>query len=469
MRPLRKRITETKNMYELMFELASTAIAGTPRALKDAPTDRIYTGPDVLEDQIARLKPTYAATLEELLRAEKPPSRDWVKDLPDLDDLPTHGYEEWLCYAIMMSKLGEPDLFYPGSGTDVVHGAQSRWKVYQPWKTRNLLPAGVKVALENGYHISSMGWLCSIPMPQPGAHLIDRAFVHIMETVFTFVFGGMQSRKADYRIGHLMVWDLQEFEYLGLATHSPLTEPLRGVHEVLTPEQLAEVVEQREVVRKARSQKEMQRVATLKVTQPEAYAERNTRRNVSQAARMHHNLETKRYTCEPCNRSFTDLNELDKHYAASRHAAKIEELGIEDPANLDPKRFKKIREKADALLASAKLDRKRALEEETYACEPCGKVYGSESKLELHKTGPTHTQKMKDLEFGIDEVEAAERARKKKANDAAAKSRKKIKEAKTHYCADCDHPCATAKELENHKQSKKHLSKVAENLAATTS
>jgi hypothetical protein len=469
MRPLRKRITETKNMYELMFELASTAIAGTPRALKDAPTDRIYTGPDVLEDQIARLKPTYAATLEELLRAEKPPSRDWVKDLPDLDDLPTHGYEEWLCYAIMMSKLGEPDLFYPGSGTDVVHGAQSRWKVYQPWKTRNLLPAGVKVALENGYHISSMGWLCSIPMPQPGAHLIDRAFVHIMETVFTFVFGGMQSRKADYRIGHLMVWDLQEFEYLGLATHSPLTEPLRGVHEVLTPEQLAEVVEQREVARKARSQKEMQRVATLKETQPEAYAERSATRSLAGKARSIHHIEANTYACEPCKYPAPSQDALDRHLLSLVHAAKIKELGIEDPAKVDPAKVKVLRDRADAKLASAVLTRKRALEEETHACKPCGKVYGTPHQLQHHMEGPEHAQMERDLEFGVDEVDAAERARKKRVNDTAARSRKRIKEAKTHYCADCDHPCTSSKILEQHKTSKKHLKKVAENLAATTS
>ena len=68
---------------------------------------------------------------------------------------------------------------------------------------------------------------------------------------------------------------------------------------------------------------------------------------------------------------------------------------------------------------------------------------------------------MKDLEFGIDEVEAEKRAKKRKQSDKSRRYRERVIAAKTYYCAPCDYACPDQGTLDLHKTTKKHLKKVA--------
>ena len=185
-----------------------------------------------------------------------------------------------------------------------------------------------------------------------------------------------------------MVWDLEEFEYNGLATHSPLMEGLRGVYDVLTPEELEavklEMDEKRQAGLLRKKLKEREKKAIIKATQPEVYAEYRDHRNVLAKKNNIKTVEAKRFACEPCDRAFYYKDELDKHFLSSLHAAKIRELGIEDVAKVDAEQEKKLRDRADAKLKKYREVRKRALEDATFACDPCGKTYKTDQGLQRH-------------------------------------------------------------------------------------
>lgn len=179
--------------------------------------------------------------LPDAMVSETPPSMDFWYSLPSafgLDDavLKTHV----IVYAVVLEKDGEVPRIAIGSGCNSVSGAQNRTVTWAR-EYKDKLPMRVKEFMEKGYDITHMGVIVMIPMDGKDAiWSMLSGWIITLESAFTFLFWSIYQVAGkgikDHYLGHICPFFDEDFEYLGLNTHSPMMEGVRDLE--LTPDEL---------------------------------------------------------------------------------------------------------------------------------------------------------------------------------------------------------------------------------------
>jgi len=264
----------------------------------------------------------FCAGLLDVVYSLTAPPLSWFESLSSVIPINT-----WGVYALILKKAGYDDLLYIGSGCAANRGLRVRIHEH---KTGACSPVNVKLALEFGYEITHIALLAYCDIPPPAHIPRIRTLIVALEAVFTGLFWAVDPSKGD--LGHLCAWGEHAFEWLGLATHSPLVEGFGGNEADLdfTAEELEEMA--RAVKEKnAKYQYDYQRA--LRANPTEQYRETQKANRIKQApatkARQQEAVENKTYHCEVCGVSCRDAASLRLHNHSPRHISRVERSGAD--------------------------------------------------------------------------------------------------------------------------------------------
>jgi hypothetical protein len=244
-----------------------------------------------------------------------------------------------------MEKIGRRPKVYIGSGTNVKGGIRSRLGNY---RRQDTIPFLVEKAIKDGYTITQMALLCSIPRPVDSLQTITRTFVIALEATFSFMLRAMRTTVGDYGMSSSCLWDLKSLEYDGLCTHCALTESIAfppGVtneeHEAAAAERLAKARQcSRDTQIKTRAAKTYY-CSICKIAKPSQHQldlhnatprhrHNAAPRDVQEAAMM--SDPAKPFRCTVCCMAFPIAYKLERHENSERHKAKVEALAEAEPA-----------------------------------------------------------------------------------------------------------------------------------------
>lgn len=253
--------------------------------------------------------------------------------LPFWKNLPTDvSLKRWGIYAIVMEKNGRKPRLYIGSGTSKLAGVKGRFKQYDDGF---LVPEYVESSLEEGYSMTHKGLLCWLPSPKPADVPFCRLIMLVLEATFAYMFWAMKAKAGDYGMGHIRLWHHTSLEYDGLCSHCCLNEGITANFD-LSPEELEEHAVEREKKR-----------IMLK-------AENATNHHYKQMA-------------ENYDEYMTNANE------------RVYRSRANNPGRDAAHQARRIQENFD---------------NETYKCEPCGSVHGTQQRLDKHLKSSLHINKV---------------------------------------------------------------------------
>lgn len=202
--------------------LCWSALFLTPNALKNLDQLKIFHTPRRIKETFLRTNLHFAPGLLHAMQSKSPPSMDFFKDLP-LPLVPC-----WAVYLLVLEKEHCLPKIYIGSATHLRRGALHRLHQYN---ARDALPLFVAQALDDGYNISHIGFLCWADIPSFAAQVPTRALFLILETVFSLLLWPMVSRTKHYFMPRLCPWPVSDLRYGGLCTHFSINEGIVGIDE----------------------------------------------------------------------------------------------------------------------------------------------------------------------------------------------------------------------------------------------
>lgn len=243
----------------------------------------------ILQQLLSDSKLVFAPSLLAILQATTPPS------ISDLMALPIYVSKCWGVYLLVLMKQNYRPRTYIGSATNISGGLGKRLKNYD---AKTALPIYVERALNEGYSIVFKGLLCWCPVPAAGIKFQVCVLLLALEAMFSFTLWAMKSRTKDYGLPTLCPWSRESIEYDGCCGHNLLKESVHGEEDGLNVKQIAvkmkEIDERNQAVDGAR--------ATIN-------------RPINRAA----NLAAKKYFCEICNVNCSDSAELKRHELSEKH------------------------------------------------------------------------------------------------------------------------------------------------------
>jgi hypothetical protein len=268
--------------------------------------------------------------------------------LSQLKALPSDFSNRWGVYLLVLEKIGCIPRVYIGSGIST-RGVNNRMQEYT---TQNSLPSGVAASLKEGYLITHKGLLLWAPIPSIQNLPLLRALFVLLEATLCFAFWAVMEKKIggaySFGIHELCSWDIEDLEYAGLCTHSPLVEQL-GVDFSLSAADIEALKESRKVVRNATT--------------------RRSHANQRATSKM-----TKRYHCGTCDMSFGMKYDFGIHLASKRHLQKVARIPNTKHQNDHAREYAKN------------------LEAKKYHCEPCGSYFVTATVLKNHLKTKRHLQ-----------------------------------------------------------------------------
>lgn len=264
---------------------------------------------------------TFASGLLDAVQSESPPSVRWFESLSDFIPL-----NSWGVYLLILKKPGYDDLLYIGSATAQVRGLRAR--ISQHIRGQ-MVPVYVQQAKDFGYHITDIRVLAHCDIPSPRHMPMVCGLIIALEALLAAVFWTYIPSERTFNLAHMCPWNREHLPWLGLCSHSSLTERISGFH--LTDEQLEEVVRVRKE-KEAQYQYDYQRA--LRANPTPAFKERMRLHNENQAAgtkqRQTVAVETQLYRCDPCDVNCRDAASLRRHEATPRHLEKLERGDVSD-------------------------------------------------------------------------------------------------------------------------------------------
>lgn len=436
---------------ELVFLLLWNCLFGTPKSLFSPVFLVVLSSQAIVRQLFDSASLSFAPGLYDVLVALKPPNIVYFKSLP------TALKDFWAIYLVVLEKAGCKPLIYIGSGTARKQGVWSRFLCYLGCYT---LPFYVQKAMNDGYEMTHYGLLCWAPTPTLIMMFPQRVLFLALETTFSFVFWSMKSRKSDYCMSHAFFWSLDDVQYDGLCSHSPLTEGVDDTMANLSAEQL-EACEKMRRDRHNKRQRERRgsRAAGFMIAYKAAHPE---------------------LRCEPCDVHFTSPSDLAIHKETTSHMRKV---GLDQTPptyaqtmyaeNIAEKRFpclpcdkyfggpdryvrhcksQKHIDQAAALGVSAQpidriVPRRNAADTNTY-CSLCDVTCANHESYKVHCGSKKHRQRLNPEKSLYKDTKQNKRAAKMKAS-------------KKHYCATCDVAFPAAGKLSAHQTSQKHKDKAA--------
>ncbi|KAK4961355.1 pyruvate carboxylase [Elasticomyces elasticus] len=331
---------------------------------------------------------TFAPGLLDVLQSDTPPSMSFF------DSLPTPGSKVWAVYAVVLKKAGCPDQLGIGSGTRVTGGAKARTNNYSN-RTHAQLPRFVRMAYDQGYHLSHVGMLCWTPIPLPA--LVPRARLYFLslESVFHCVFYSTYPKSMDDHWTDMMPWPREAIPWGALNSHLPLME---GIGELLkaTPKQLEAMATDRKARTKARTAKlsRQELYQRERGADRDAYLARARRetaawkaRNPEKVARQHaeqiaRNKSSRRFYCKPCDKPFGDVTGLNVHLTSNLHKRKV---AVANGEAVTPQSSSAARQRTLRVAARA---------EKRFYCAICNHFATGPRRLEIHKETARHKKKV---------------------------------------------------------------------------
>lgn len=178
---------------------------------------------------------------------DEPPSFEFFMNLPNVFDI-DRGIlrQSYLIYGLCLVKKGAISLLSIGSASRLDGSAVKRMDEYDRGVT---LPLYVQKALEDGYEIVHICVILLMDVPQEIRTPVLRTRALLYEAYYTYTFWSIYETKdrsmakgAEHKWRHLCPWDLDQFDYRGLNSHSPLAEKPKGLE--LTFEEASAMAEQ---------------------------------------------------------------------------------------------------------------------------------------------------------------------------------------------------------------------------------
>ena len=255
----------------------------------------------VLKHLLQTHKFEFPVALLDAFKAKGPPNISFFEDLPDAH------VRLWGVYALLLKKDGEKPMLYIGSGTAARVGLKSRMACY----TRGAsLPRYVSRAMDNGYEVTYRGILVSSPIPEPKDYALVRVVILALESLFTFSFWSLYSKKDYDCASSLAHWPLDTYEYGGLSSHSPLIEGVDGILN-LTEQEQKEMLEKVEAARKLGAKRSF------------AKYYRKIKESGQIKARLARVRESKKFYCDVCEIGCGSPSGLRDHLSGKHHQARL--------------------------------------------------------------------------------------------------------------------------------------------------
>lgn len=328
----------------------------------------------------------FANGVLDTVQAEQPPSPNVFLTTPSAKS------KVWGVYAMLMVKDGcEPGLCI-GSGTDSTSGARSRMHQYHD-KTNRTLPIAVRRLFKHGYDVAHIGLLCWCPIPPPAVRPRARLRLLALEGAFTNLFYSAIATIMDGVWFDLVPWSRDEILWRPLNSHSPFTE---GVDQLdLNASELVELDAARVLRAKQHSRKNYAKNAQRMREQYDleraqdvvAFRLKKRKQAISWVARNKEKMashsrcskkkavETKRFPCVICNKTFADSAKLKRHEATDRHEAK--------KSGQRPKPRAAEHERRMASIVANK----------THYCPTCDQYFSGPKHLTTHEATQKHIAK----------------------------------------------------------------------------
>ena len=191
----------------------------------------LFPSQDAIYRQFQALRVRFKPAVMDILSGERPPHLETITRLHDpLHDL-EHGRSHWGVYCALYEqdarsesppqRIEKAPRFYIGSAS----GQNGIWTRRQHYDTRRSLSTNTKIALKDGYLLSSWGCLVVLPIPWTSqGYRYAKALVLILESFFTIALRGHWAYETAYGFERLEGWSADQFAWRGLATHIPLWE-----------------------------------------------------------------------------------------------------------------------------------------------------------------------------------------------------------------------------------------------------
>jgi Pyruvate/2-oxoacid:ferredoxin oxidoreductase delta subunit len=272
---------------------------------------------------------TFCPGLLDVVQSVSAPPLSWFESLSTFIPKNT-----WGVYVLVLRKSGYDPLLYIGSGTATYRGVRVRLREH---RDGILSPVNVKKALEFGYSITHMALLAHCDIPSAANIPKIRTVIAALEAVFTAVFWALVPSENAFGLSHMCPWDRDAFEWLGLASRSPLHEAIRCRDGEMdfTPQQLEDIAR---ITKEQNANYQYHYQRELRANPSEEYKLRQAINNRKQQpgtqARQQAAVENKTYHCEVCNVSCRDNASLERHNETKRHKKKLEH-GDDDYECLD--------------------------------------------------------------------------------------------------------------------------------------
>ena len=326
------------------------------------PAIRTFFAERAAYDNVSAMSPlSFPPTLGDTLSAAEPPPVEWFRALARPE--PTDA-KVWAIYALLLEHEDLPPALYIGSGTSAEVGFSRRIQSY--FTSSPTLPRLVKVALQKGYHISSIGMLCSTPLPTPSLVPPVRARFMALENYLSIRFHAVVQMVPDKYFQHLVSWPRSSVSWRPLGSHHPLSEAVRA-DLALTPE-------------------ELEIAAVLRRERKAANVLKNAVKTRARA------ISARRFFCEICDKALQSQAALDKHLLTQSHMAR-RGGSVKKPLSQQSQALKAARHKAIAA--------------KSFYCAACDKACPNDWELRRHNSTPKHAKEVKKLAKKLEQLKSA--------------------------------------------------------------
>lgn len=258
----------------------------------------VFSSQDVLASLFSLAELSFAPGLFSVLQSASPPLVSWFQSLPS--EIPNH---HWGVYVLVYTKSGHTSRIYIGSSVRVHQGLRQRIREH---KRGIQAPRFIRIAIREGYTLSSTTLLAWCPTPSIGNRPRIRYMVVLLEAIFHCAFWSMNSRKWNFGFSDNCPWSLDSFEYTGLNSHNPLNESFWTADGLnFTPKELQAIEDKRQT--------------SLKRGREKWREENREEEQRATKVRLQENKDAKKFYCAIYDVVCVDAYGLEVHNQTKRH------------------------------------------------------------------------------------------------------------------------------------------------------
>ncbi|KAK1828288.1 heat shock protein 70 [Podospora conica] len=279
---------------------------------------------DALDGIFGLLGLCFPPGLLDVLNAAAPPAVSWFAALAVNNITSTN----WGVYLLLLEKDGSRPRLYLGSRTSVDRGIRGRITGHQ--NGTGPVPDYVDRAKKAGFRLTWARLLAWCPMPSPANVPLARALFLAIEAALTGVLWTVIPSDKEFAFPPgFCPWPRNQFPWVGLSSHNPLLELLRGRLD-LSAEQLEEIAAQRKEHKRAYHKAYIAGYQKIRATRPEFKALRaiNNKKSVPRTRELQKiAVAEKKFHCSVCDISVTTQARLVRHNQSPRHLEAVERGG----------------------------------------------------------------------------------------------------------------------------------------------